>query len=108
MADMPPPGPLPDDLSLVEPVDPEWVAGTLGLSEFDGSSSRLVLQLEELVPEDATGRVARFGLTAEQMAAVVGRALALLEGGRPNCPNCGFPMDPDGHACPKSNGHLKR
>jgi len=118
MADMPPPGPLPDDLALVEPVDAEWVVGPLGLSEFDESTSRLLLQLEELVPEGGddssgpvsgtTARVARFGVTAEQMAGMVGRALALLEAGRPNCPDCGFPMDPNGHACPKSNGHLKR
>ena len=108
MADMPPPGPLPDNLALVEPVEPEWVAGALGLSPFDEASRRLTLQLEELTAEDEPGRVARFGMTIEQMAAVVGRALALLEAGRSPCPVCGFPMDPDGHTCPKTNGHLKR
>jgi hypothetical protein len=25
--------------------------------------------------------------------------------GRPTCPQCGEPMDPEGHFCPKKNGH---
>jgi hypothetical protein len=29
----------------------------------------------------------------------------LVSSGRPPCPICGQPMDPDGHVCPRSNGH---
>ena len=32
LSDLPPPGPLPADLGLAEPVDPEWIAGTIGSS----------------------------------------------------------------------------
>lgn len=30
----------------------------------------------------------------------------LVSRGRPVCPMCGSPMDPDGHVCPQQNGHL--
>jgi uncharacterized repeat protein (TIGR03847 family) len=29
----------------------------------------------------------------------------LASAGRPPCPLCGAPMNPDGHVCPRSNGH---
>ncbi|MGH9041277.1 MAG: DUF3090 family protein, partial [Acidimicrobiia bacterium] len=27
--------------------------------------------------------------------------------GRPPCPLCGGPLDPEGHVCPKLNGHAQ-
>jgi uncharacterized repeat protein (TIGR03847 family) len=38
---------------------------------------------------------------AQQIQRVVGA-------GRPNCPLCGQPMDPSGHPCARTNGHLKQ
>jgi uncharacterized repeat protein (TIGR03847 family) len=29
----------------------------------------------------------------------------VIAGGRPICPLCGAPIEPEGHMCPKSNGH---
>jgi hypothetical protein len=29
-----------------------------------------------------------------------------MKGSRPNCPVCSGPMDPTGHVCPRSNGHI--
>jgi uncharacterized repeat protein (TIGR03847 family) len=31
---------------------------------------------------------------------------AVVAAGRPICPLCEAPMDPSGHVCPRSNGHL--
>ncbi len=36
----------------------------------------------------------------------VARALRVLAAGRPPCPLCGQPLDPQGHLCPRRNGHL--
>jgi hypothetical protein len=36
----------------------------------------------------------------------VDRAQELMRGGRPICPMCSGAIDPDGHACPRSNGHV--
>jgi uncharacterized repeat protein (TIGR03847 family) len=29
----------------------------------------------------------------------------VVAGGRPICPLCGLPIDPEGHVCPRANGH---
>jgi len=122
LRDLPAPDPqaLPEDLSLVEPVTPEWVVGSMGMA-YDERSDRLVLLAEELVveeegnpdaPEDpddlreeSSGASARFHLTREQASAFVQHAEDLVNAGRPPCPICGLPMNPDGHNCPRSNGH---
>jgi uncharacterized repeat protein (TIGR03847 family) len=52
-----------------------------------------------------SGGMARFALTREQAAALVHQGEALVRSGRPPCPLCGYPLDPAGHSCPKTNGH---
>ncbi|MBV9291748.1 MAG: DUF3090 family protein, partial [Frankiales bacterium] len=32
-------------------------------------------------------------------------ALRVVAAGRPPCPLCGNPLDPQGHVCPRQNGH---
>ena len=32
-------------------------------------------------------------------------ATMLIAAGRPPCPFCGLPLDPEGHVCPRQNGH---
>jgi uncharacterized repeat protein (TIGR03847 family) len=103
-----PPGPagghaLP--AGLVEPVEPAWVVGTLALG-YDQSSDRLVLQISELTEEGVDAAEARWEIRRDQARAFITQAQALLEGGRPVCPLCGRPLDPEGHTCIKSNGHL--
>lgn len=98
----------PSDMDLVEPVVAEWVVGTLGVA-YDTEADRIVLQADELVDEDdedeeAAG-LARFHLTRAQVVAFCEHADSLVAAGRPPCPICGQPMDPDGHVCPRSNGH---
>jgi uncharacterized repeat protein (TIGR03847 family) len=48
---------------------------------------------------------ASFGATREQMAAIAIHGTSLVASGRPPCPLCGLPLDPSGHACPRTNGH---
>ena len=35
------------------------------------------------------------------------RCTASLTGGRPSCPFCGNPLDPEGHICPRANGYRR-
>ena len=51
---------------------------------------------------------ARFRITPPQAAAFVECARELMKAGRPICPMCGRPKDPDGHVCPRSNGYGAR
>ena len=134
LADLPKPGPLPTDMALLEPVQEEWVVGSLGVA-YDESADRILIVAEELTeeteedeeeeegeeaveteaePESAAEAVeeasdtakARFRLTRPQAAAFVERARALVQAGRPICRTCGLPIDPDGHPCPGTNGHV--
>lgn len=102
--DRPRPGQVPDDLALEEPADPAWVVGTIGVS-YDESDDRIVLVIEELVPEEETGAIARLSISREQAAGFAIQATRLVESGRPPCPLCGSPLDPSGHECPRTNGH---
>ncbi len=104
LADLERPESLPEELELVEPSEPHWVVGTLGVS-YDDDIDRIVLVAEELVAEDEDGDFARFTITRAQAAAFAVRATLLVEAGRPPCPLCGLPLDPSGHQCPRTNGH---
>ena len=98
------PGDLPTDLELDEPAEPAWVVGTLGVS-YEEEANNFVLVAEEAVAEDDVGAVARLSATVEQVAALAIRGVQLVQSGRPPCPLCGYPLDPAGHACPRTNGN---
>lgn len=117
LSDLSPPEPPSTDMSLIEPVVPEWVVGALGVS-YDELSDRVVLLAQELVvredvegevddDEDLDAGVARFTSTREQAAALAARGLELVAAGRPTCSLCGNPIDPEGHVCPRLNGHKR-
>lgn len=97
------PGELPEDLDFDIEAEPDWVVGTIAVS-YDEDSDRLVVIVEE-VGDDPARMVARVAVTREQAAAFAIRATSLVEAGRPPCPLCGFPIDPSGHDCPRTNGH---
>jgi uncharacterized repeat protein (TIGR03847 family) len=45
-------------------------------------------------------------LQATDARAFVERTVRILASGRPPCPFCGEPLDPQGHLCPRRNGNL--
>ena len=98
---------IPTLLDLVAPIVPEWTVGSLAVA-WDEVNDRMVLVAEEVLAEEeveagASPATARFRLTREQVAGFVERARELVAGGRPPCPLCGGPLDPEGHACPRLN-----
>lgn len=100
--------PRPDGL-LLEPLEAAWAVASLGVG-YDEASDRIVVVANELPEEEAADEpaTARFMITRAQAAAFVKRALELMKAGRPICPVCGRGKDPDGHVCPRSNGHVTR
>jgi uncharacterized repeat protein (TIGR03847 family) len=128
MADRPPVEPThsPDAATLTEAAEPAWVVGAIRLG-YDSAADRIGLVLEEFrrpaedaddpgeepfdvlgdTGEDAAADVAsaRITMTAEQATALIAAIENLVAGSRPPCPHCGYPLDPSGHVCPKSNGH---
>ncbi|MGH7322236.1 MAG: DUF3090 family protein [Candidatus Rokuibacteriota bacterium] len=96
------------DLALREPVAAAWVVGSLGVA-YDEARDRILIVAEELMDEEAGGEAAsaRFHVSRAQARAFVERARELVKAGRPSCRICGHRMDPDGHVCPRSNGHVR-
>jgi uncharacterized repeat protein (TIGR03847 family) len=109
LADLPTPEGVPVGADLEEPVLAEWPVGAIQLA-YDAGGDRVVILAEEVaveedeIPEGDEG-VARLAITRAQAAALIARSAELVTSGRPACPLCGNPMDPDGHSCPKTNGH---
>ena len=89
------------------PVDPLFRVGELGLG-YDADSDLVVLVTRELLPEEADAgeaSVVRFWCKRAQIRAMCHWGMEVASKGRPLCPQCGQPMDPEGHFCPKKNGH---
>jgi uncharacterized repeat protein (TIGR03847 family) len=103
---------------LIEPLEVAWDVGSLAVG-YDESHDRVVVEASELIEAEEAGEeegspgpepdpaMARFRITRAQAAAFVERANELMKGGRPTCPVCSRPMDPEGHVCPRANGHVK-
>lgn len=97
------------EMEFSQPVEPLFRIGQLGLG-YDADQKLVVLVAYEL-PEDENAEmvnVVRFWATAEQMRAVARHGAGVVAGGRPICVLCGRPIDPEGHFCPKRNGHGER
>ncbi len=98
--------PLTSELLLREPAEVLFVVGQIGLG-YDEAEDALVLIVQELTAEEEKeqARIARFWTTRGQMRALSRHVKQVAAQGRPICPLCGQPIDPNGHFCPKSNGH---
>ena len=53
--------------------------------------------------EALTGFVVKLVATRPQVRAMAARGVEAVAAGRPRCPLCEQPMDPDGHICPRWN-----
>ena len=72
------------------------------------TSEPVVLVAQEIVVEGREteeGGTARLFASRAQMRALGKYGLSLVKQGRPVCGNCGQPIDPEGHFCPRRNGH---
>jgi uncharacterized repeat protein (TIGR03847 family) len=102
---------------LDEPLNEAFRAGSLTLG-WDGDAERVLVEArarsedgEEIDPdedddEDEDGPdLLRVRMTADAARSFVARAARIVGAGRPPCPLCGAPLDPQGHICPRRNGH---
>ncbi|MBN1661168.1 MAG: DUF3090 family protein [Anaerolineae bacterium] len=96
------------DMSLEYPVNPAFHAGQVNMA-YDQVSQRLVVIAYELLPEEDAREpsVARFWATPAQMRAFSIHGQTVVAAGRPVCAMCGEPIDPEGHFCPRRNGHRR-
>ena len=102
---------LEDVAPLDQPILEEFRAGTLAIA-WDGEDGMVVVEAHEMTDaqdveddDEAEGDVLRVRFTPALARAFVKRALRVVAAGRPPCPLCGRPLDPEGHICARLNGH---
>jgi uncharacterized repeat protein (TIGR03847 family) len=110
-----PPPELEDVAPLDQPILEEFRAGTLAIAwEGDDEGGKVLVEAHEMTDGDGdpdddedeqNGDVLRVRITPALARAFVKRALRVVAAGRPPCPLCGQPLDPEGHVCPRLNGH---
>jgi uncharacterized repeat protein (TIGR03847 family) len=97
-----------EKMRIHPPVDPIFRTGELGLG-YEVDADLVVLIARELIPEGGDPEeagVVRFWCTRAQLRAMCHWGMEVAARGRPICNQCGQPMDPEGHFCPKKNGHM--
>ena len=90
---------------LDAPVTVAFRAAAIGLA-WDQERGRLVLELfSEEADESGESSLLQVLLTPSMAREFASRAELVVASGRPACPACGQPVDPEGHICPRSNGY---
>ena len=108
---------LEDTAPLEAPVEEEFRVGSMGLA-WESDAERCVVEalaqategqaeVEPLSDVEEGPDVLRVRLTATMTTAFIARALRVVAAGRPPCPLCSLPLDPEGHICPRQNGHRR-
>ncbi len=111
-----------DNDPLDAPIEEEFRIGTMTIA-WDPNTERVVIEMFPIsdaeIPSDADASEAA-ALEAAEASEVfvvsirpgaarefVARSRAVVESGRPACPFCSQPIDPDGHICPRANGYRR-
>jgi uncharacterized repeat protein (TIGR03847 family) len=124
--DVPPASSTASDTDPLDaPISEEFRVGTMTIA-WDPSIDRIVIELFSNVDvddEESAGEtpsstaeepdeieadeVFVVKITASYARDFVARAQALVAAGRPSCPFCLQPIDPQGHICPRANGYRR-
>ncbi|MFD9815360.1 DUF3090 domain-containing protein [Streptomyces sp. NPDC059080] len=119
------PAELADTAPLETPVEEEFRVGTMALA-WDGEDERMIIEAQALVELEADSEedlaeaeerllqddengppMLRVRMTGTMARAFAKRALEVVNAGRPPCPLCSLPLDPEGHVCPRQNGYRR-
>ncbi|HJO40557.1 MAG: hypothetical protein CL432_00680 [Acidimicrobiaceae bacterium] len=92
------------ETKFIEPEEPDWVIGNFEVI-YKQSEDQLILIAEELIRDEASEPAqARLSLSRLQVEHFIQTAQELISSGRPPCPYCGSPLEPDAAGwCPCSN-----
>jgi uncharacterized repeat protein (TIGR03847 family) len=126
--DVPPAQKSPSDTDPLDaPISEEFRVGTMTIA-WDPTIDRIVIELfsnvdseeeaaeaaaeappevEAEQPDVEADEVFVVKITASYARSFVARAQALVSAGRPPCPFCLQPLDPEGHICPRANGYRR-
>jgi uncharacterized repeat protein (TIGR03847 family) len=106
-----PPGSAGTVAGVVTEDEPLFRARLIGIG-YDPDRHLVLIELREDASDDeeapppldeSEGHIARLYATRSQVRAMARNGVAAVEAGRPRCQLCDFPMEPDGHICPRWN-----
>ncbi|MEO6703248.1 MAG: DUF3090 domain-containing protein [Jatrophihabitantaceae bacterium] len=104
---------------LENPIDEEFRVAAMGLA-YDTESGLIIIEAQApaesaeeaeatlLEDTDEGPDALRVRLAHRAAAEFVERARLVIGAGRPPCPLCNQPLDPQGHVCPRSNGYRRQ
>lgn len=108
-----------DTHPLESPIDEEFRVAAMGLA-YDTDTGLIVIEAQApaesseeaestlLEDTDEGPDALRVRLAHQAAAQFIERARRVIEAGRPPCPLCNQPLDPQGHVCPRSNGYRRQ
>ena len=102
---------------LLTPVEAEFRVGTMGLG-WDSEAQSVVVELlavsdsavdSSVILDDAEEGpdAVRVFLSPESARQFAARSQRVISAGRPPCPLCDEPLDPQGHLCVRTNGYRR-
>jgi uncharacterized repeat protein (TIGR03847 family) len=117
-----------DRAPLDEPLQESFRVGTMAIT-WDGEDETIVIEARELLEDEEAGESEeaeaeaeaededeeaedeeadriRVTLSPRRVLAFAARALEVVAAGRPPCPFCGQPLNPEGHLCVRRNGYM--
>jgi uncharacterized repeat protein (TIGR03847 family) len=108
-----------DNGPLDVPIEEDFRVASMSLT-WDGERDVVIIECHEVAEDDdelgeddaepdfsvegQRGSVLRVSISGVQARVFAHRAAAIVAQGRPPCPFCGNPLDPQGHICPRANG----
>jgi uncharacterized repeat protein (TIGR03847 family) len=114
---LPPESDVTDLSPLLTPIDAEFRVGTMGLG-WDAEAQNVVVELlavsdtafdSSVILDDAEEGpdAVRVFLSPESAQQFAARSQRVISAGRPPCPLCDEPLDPQGHLCVRTNGYRR-
>ncbi|EKF23384.1 hypothetical protein C731_2601 [Mycolicibacterium hassiacum DSM 44199] len=102
---------------LITPIDAEFRVGTMGLG-WDAEAQNVVIELLAVSDTEFDASVVlddseegpdavRVFLTPDAAREFAARSQRVIAAGRPLCPLCAEPLDPEGHICVRTNGYRR-
>jgi uncharacterized repeat protein (TIGR03847 family) len=94
--------------SFPEGPDHDFKVGRMAIG-FDPATGTVVLHVFDLGRGDEEEEPdVQVRVSGEACASLNSGLQEIIASGRPQCPLCGAPLDPEGHACIRANGHSKQ
>lgn len=94
-----------EPLPFPETFDLDFRASHIGLGFIEDEEQFAFQAFDVRTPARSDSPFFRCFISRGQSRTLSRKISAVIAGGRPICPLCESPIDPQGHVCPKANGH---